>query len=155
VLSLIRSTVDGGWRKNHPIPAAKGSVGNFEMLAQDNKRVIQRFLEDDSHVSSAPSYDDQIVQKLRGLYSSCMDERTLDKRGISPLMNVISIVQRLYKGEKKTFSTPGSPDYEVKDRQGLTAAIAYLHSRSIGALFSFDIDGDVGQDPNFMSLWFE
>ena len=37
---------------------------------------------------------------------------------------------------------------------GLTAAIAFLHSRGIGGLFNFEIDGDVGVDPNFMTLWF-
>ena len=24
----------------------------------------------------------------------------------------------------------------------------------LGGLFNFDIDGDVGDDPNFMTLWF-
>jgi endothelin-converting enzyme len=83
-----------------------------------------------------------------------MDESTLDQRGITPLMHVVSNIQSLYKGERRTFAADGTPSYDTKDRQGLTAAIAYLHSHSIEALFSFSIDGDVGKDPNLMSLWF-
>lgn len=33
----------------------------------------------------------------------------------------------------------------------------YVYSRlpvGIDALFSFDVEGDVGVDPNFMTLWF-
>jgi endothelin-converting enzyme len=111
-------------------------------------------LEDDSHLSASSSYDDQILKKLRDLYSSCMNENALDKRGIRPLVDIVQNVQRLYKGDKTTFPHSNDPDYVTKDRQGLTAALAYLHSRSIGALFSFYIDGDIGEDPNLMSLWF-
>lgn len=164
VLSSLDTTQDpcenfyefstGGWRKAHPIPPDKGALGNFELLSQENKRVIQQMLEDDSHLSASSSYDDQILKKLRDLYSSCMNENALDKRGIRPLVDVVQNVQRLYKGDKTTFPHSNDPDYVTKDRQGLTAALAYLHSRSIGALFSFYIDGDIGEDPNLMSLWF-
>jgi hypothetical protein len=36
----------------------------------------------------------------------------------------------------------------------LTAAVAYLHSRSIDVLFGFGIDGDAGFDPDLMTLQF-
>jgi len=142
----------GNWLKTHPIPSDKGSLGNFELLAQDNKRVIQQILE--GEVTSSSSYDDHILKKLRGMYSSCMSENTLNKRGIKPLIEVVSTVQKLYRGDARARSETAIPEYETQDRQSLTAALAYLHSRSIGALFSFDIDGDVGKDPNFMTLWF-
>jgi endothelin-converting enzyme len=63
-------------------------------------------------------------------------------------------------------------DEDERKSKGLTAAISYLHSRGrrffimdvsellmfvrvgIDALFLFDIDGDVGEDPNAMTLWF-
>lgn len=140
--------------KSHPIPSDKGSLGNFELLSQDNKHVIQQILEDGTPPSIPPTYDDLILKKLRTMYSSCMDEKTLAKRDIKPLMRVVTDVQQLYRGNMKSRSETEEPDYEVKDRQSLTAVLAYLHARSIGSLFTFNIDGDVGTDPNLMSLWF-
>lgn len=62
-------------------------------------------------------------------------------------------------------------DAERAKKQGLTAALAFMHSRGmcehflkscsyspniagIPALFQFDIDGDIGHDPNDLELWF-
>jgi len=59
---------------------------------------------------------------------------------------------------------------EKAKKEGLTAALAFMHSRGmsrhspngpyslsiadIPALFQFDIDGDIGKDPNALTLWF-
>lgn len=83
-----------------------------------------------------------------------MDEKTLAKRDIDPLLEIVSNIRELYRGDLTLWSPTEVPDYETQDRQSLTAALAYMHSRSISSLFSFYIDGDVGKDPNFMSLWF-
>lgn len=104
-----------------------------------------------------------------------MDEGTLDVIGMKPLFDIINITRGLYNG-----STSIEPQLWNRNQHvllnstppdGLTAAVAYLHSRGsfqylcseylthsflvdIGALFSFDIDGDVGVDPDDMTLWF-
>ena len=71
------------------------------------------------------------------------------------------------KGQKKMLK-----EAERAKREGLTAALAFMHSRGmskhslksslvftkyiagIPALFQFDIDGDIGDDPNALTLWF-
>ncbi|GAW06292.1 endothelin-converting enzyme 1 [Lentinula edodes] len=142
---------NGGWLRAHPLPADKGSFGNFEALAQDNEHVIQRILEDKSSTTSfISSSDDQILAKLRGFYSSCMNESYLDTRGHEPLMVVINNIRQMYR--RKELVIKG--ETEKNAFQGLTAALAYMHSRGLGALFSFDIEGDVGVDPNHLVLWF-
>ncbi|KAJ4467451.1 hypothetical protein C8J55DRAFT_229721 [Lentinula edodes] len=142
---------NGGWLRAHPLPADKGSFGNFEALAQDNEHVIQRILEDKSSTTSfISSSDDQILAKLRGFYSSCMNESYLDTRGHEPLMVVINNIRQMYR--RKELVIKG--ETEENAIQGLTAALAYMHSRGLGALFSFDIEGDVGVDPNHLVLWF-
>ncbi|KAJ3804396.1 peptidase family M13-domain-containing protein [Lentinula aff. lateritia] len=142
---------NGGWLRTHPLPADKGSFGNFEALAQDNEHVIQRILEDKSSTTSfISSSDDQILAKLRGFYSSCMNESYLDTRGHKPLMQVINNIRQMYR--RKELVIKG--ETEKSTFQGLTAALAYMHSRGLGALFSFDIEGDVGVDPNHLVLWF-
>ncbi|KAF9052689.1 hypothetical protein BJ165DRAFT_1413126 [Panaeolus papilionaceus] len=141
---------NGGWLSGHPLPADKSSFGQFEALAQKNVHVIQNILESQTNIGGV---DDEILNKLRNFYSSCMNERTLDDVGLTPLLHVIKTIRNLYQSED-THITSNSDMSKAKQADGLTAAIAFLHSRGVGALFSFDIEGDVGVDPNHMILWF-
>ncbi|KAG7086631.1 hypothetical protein E1B28_002573 [Marasmius oreades] len=141
--------VNGGWLKAHPLPADKGSFGNFEQLAQDNGHVIQAILESSGEPSlQSSSHDKEVLQKLRGLYNSCLKEERLDEIGQEPLLEFLRTLKDLYRRKKTEVSS------KEQKRDGLTEAIAYLHSRRIGALFAFEIEGDVGVDPNHMVLWF-
>lgn len=154
--------------KSHPIPSDKGSIGGLEQIAVNNRRLLQQiFSEDSSSIfASAMSfqedgqpdpYDDILLKKLRGLYDSCMDEELLNARGADPLLRVIKEIRRRFKGEVYDPIAPENAvadDDKEKERLGLTAAVAYLHSRGVGGLFSVDIDGDVGDDPNKMTLLF-
>ena len=140
---------DGGWLKQHPIPSDKGTYGNFEALAQQNKRLIQQILsEDSSSIFSSASltddhedpYDTQILKKLRGLYTSCMDEDLLEARGQEPLLHVIRVLRKLYTGETTSIEStaedaPATADEDDKEKQkrGFTAALAYLHSKGMKA----------------------
>lgn len=146
---------DGGWLKAHPIPSDKGVFGNFEALAQQNRRVLQDILTSDEYASPSltTSYDEQLMKKLRGLYASCMDEDHLNKLGTDPLAEVTNKIRKLLYRET-TIVDAEAVKVQEKHITGLTAAIAYLHSRGVGGLFSAEIEGDVGNDPNFMTLWF-
>lgn len=139
---------NGGWLKKHPLPADKSSLGNFEVLSQQNKRVIQEILESKSSAELAPSPDSEILTKLRDSYSACLNEERLDSIGSAPLLHFIKTLRRLYRKEDTEISLLPGID------SGLTAAIAFLHSKGIESLFSFEIEGDVGTDPNFMVPWF-
>ncbi|KAF9072903.1 hypothetical protein BDP27DRAFT_1381918 [Rhodocollybia butyracea] len=155
---------NGGWLQDHPLPADKGSFGNFALLAQDNEHVIQRILEDKSSTPYLTASDDEkILAKLRGFYSSCMNETKLDERGHEPLMVVINNIRHLFRGNEVVIQDEAEED----KYKGLTEALAYMHSRGeyryitlsslinflhsgLGALFSFGIEGDVGVDP---TIW--
>jgi hypothetical protein len=97
----------------------------------------------------------------------------LDKIGHSPLLEVVKTIKHLldddfkspiYKGPGRKYDVPSTSgkqeddDHEDEERkvtvEGLTAAVAYLHSRSIDVLFQFGIDGDAGVDPDLMTLQF-
>ena len=153
--SLLIQYTDGGWLKEHPIPSDKGVFGNFEALAQQNRRVLQDILTSDEYASPSltSSYDEQLMKKLRGLYASCMNEEQLNKLGTDPLAAVTNKIRKLLYGEI-TVVDAEEVKVQKKNITGLTAAIAYLHTRGIGGLFSAEIEGDVGNDPNFMTLWF-
>ena len=147
------------------MPADKSNFGNFESLAQENKQIIKNILESTASVSPV---DAQILSKIRGFYSSCLDEDTLDEVGAAPLLRFVGTVRKLFSGNSTdNVSQTSTPEDK---RKGLTAALAFLHSRGgyfyfyfqiqldallgIDALFSFIVEGDVGVDPNHMVLWF-
>lgn len=141
--------IDGGWLKEHPIPSDKGIFGNFDALSQQNRRLIQQILsEDSSSVYASVSltddredpYDTQVLKKLRGLYNSCMDEDLLDARGQEPLLHIIRTIRKLFSGESTSIESAAEPEQDLKElddkekeRNGLTAALAYLHSRGMRA----------------------
>lgn len=143
-------SLDGGWIRTHSIPSDKGSVANFGLLADENRQIIKRFLEGnvESAMDSQSADDHQILKKLRSLYGSCMNEGELNKRGIKPLLKVVEEIQSLYRhGPERVTS-------HFLDRRGLTAALTFLHSRGIDALFNFYFDGDIKENPDMMTLWF-
>ncbi|KAG8772677.1 hypothetical protein FRC12_002944 [Ceratobasidium sp. 428] len=165
------SYANGGWLDAHPLPIDKPIYGQFHELAANNKRVIQSIME--LPLPKNPhSPDARTLTKLKDLYGSCVNEPLLDKIGASPLLEVVKTVKRLldddfkspiYKGPGRKYDVPtssgkhddGNEDEERKvSVQGLTAAVAYLHSRSIDVLFQFGIDGDAGLDPDLMTLQF-
>lgn len=142
----------GGWRKAHPLPSDKGRFGSFNSLFQENQQIVKDILDIDGSMSIASLNDRRLLAKLRNLYYSCMDENTLDQLGEGPLKDFVAQVKKLYRGESTGIADSNGDD---KEREGLTAALAFLHSRGIPALFEFGVEGDVGFDPNFMILWFQ
>ncbi|EIW60033.1 Metalloprotease [Trametes versicolor FP-101664 SS1] len=149
---------NGGWLKAHPIPSDKGSFGNFEALAQQNRRILQQILSEDastrfSEVSALAStdYDEQILKKIRGLYASCLNEDRLNDIGEKPLQEIADKIRSTFRGKSTVIDKLSDDDHAQRAR--LTATVAFLHSRAIDSLFSYEIDGDAGNDPNFMTLW--
>lgn len=142
---------NGGWLRAHPLPVDKESFGKFEALSQQNKQVIQRILESNSSMpSSRLPQDAELLRKLRGFYSSCLNEHALEDRGAVPLLDFVQTIKTLYRGGELQISSAT----DLGKSTDLTAALAYLHSRGINAFFSLDIKGDDGVDPNHMVLWF-
>ena len=75
--------------------------------------------------STEDPYDILLLEKLRGLYKSCMNEGLLDARGSEPLLNVIQRVRKLFSGE----ASHDVKHDEREERKAFTAALAYLHSQ--------------------------
>ncbi|EJD02334.1 endothelin-converting enzyme 1 [Fomitiporia mediterranea MF3/22] len=150
---------NGGWLARTEIPPGKGIYGSFDVVSDENKRILRKILDppNNASISSVTSdqYDEESLTKLRDLYTSCMNEDLVDERGDAPLRDVVQSVRDLYRSDNwKKLENSKEAEKQDNPQYGLTSAIAYLHSRGIGGLFNFDIDGDVGVDPDFMTLWF-
>lgn len=106
------------------------------------------------------------------MYRSCLDEEQLALLGEAPLMRVVRNIRKLFWEKGTTIEEEEDEETIAQLKgKGLTAAIAYLHSRGkpmfnprlarskripivgIDALFGYMIYGDVGDNPDILTLW--
>jgi len=72
----------GGWMKNNPIPPDQASWSTYGKLEDENRAQLRTILEESAKAS--PSRD-AVAQKIGDYYSSCMNEATIEKLGVTPL----------------------------------------------------------------------
>src|SRR4051794_32470038 len=99
----------GGWMKTHPIPPDKTRWGRFDVLAEQNLRLLRGLLES---AGSSPA-----GQKLGDAYAACMDEARVEKAGITPVA-----------GDLRRIAAIRSPTALVDE-------VARLHRLGVPALF--------------------
>jgi predicted metalloendopeptidase len=71
----------GGWRESHPLPADKARYGRFDELREYNRYLLRSILEN----ASKPGKHTPNARKVGAFYASCMDEKTIDAKGIQPI----------------------------------------------------------------------
>jgi predicted metalloendopeptidase len=111
----------GGWLKNNPIPADQAAWGRFNELAERNRLLLREILENASTASQRTPNE----QKIGDYYAACMDEATINKKGMAVLQPAFDQIN------------------SVKDKDDLTAVIAQLHRNGVEVLFGF------GSGPDF------
>jgi len=110
----------GGWMKSHPIPSDQARWGRFNELAERNKLVLRGILEK----AQAGAASEPVDRRLGGLYSACMDEDAVEKKGTEPLKDDFAAIDAAASAAE------------------LPALLARLHREGVGAGFSFDSDQD-------------
>src|SRR6478609_42303 len=105
----------GGWIKNNPIPADHPIWSRFGELAERNRAVLRTILENAAKATNRSANE----QKIGDYYASCVDEDSINKKGIAVL----------------------KPEFDriagLKDKAGLPALLAHVHGEGIDALFNF------------------
>src|SRR6476619_4164692 len=72
----------GNWLKSAEIPADQTSWSSFVEIRERNAVILREILEK----SSAPDAGrDAIAQKIGDYYGSCVDEKAVDAKGVTPL----------------------------------------------------------------------
>ncbi len=113
---------DGGWVKNHPIPAAYPAWGTFNKLRQDNETALRKILDQAAADKSATPGSNW--QKIGDFYASCMDMGAVETAGLKSLLPQL---QRIA---------------DIHDAASLQAEIARLQRAGVGALFAFGSEQD-------------
>ena len=112
----------GNWMKNSEIPADRSSWQSFSELDESNLGIERGILE---KAAVGGSSRNAIDQKIGDLYGSCMDEKAVNDKGITPLKPELDRVAA------------------VKDKGALIDAIAHVHVVGPSPLFSFYSNSDL------------
>jgi predicted metalloendopeptidase len=105
----------GTWMKNNPIPPDKSRWGRFDELQEHNFYILRDLLTE----AQAPGKHTATETMVGAYYGSCMDESTIEKKGISPLTPELERING------------------IKTKADLIRQVAYMHRNSTPALFAF------------------
>ena len=72
----------GGWQKKNPIPPDQTSWAVYGKLYVDNLNFLRGILEQAANQKVSP---DQVTQEIGDFYGACMDETTIEKRGLNAI----------------------------------------------------------------------
>ena len=112
----------GNWLKEAEIPPDQTSWGSFADLRERNAAIMRDILE---KVSSDDSKRNPIDQKIGDFYSSCMDEKAVNAKGIGALKEELDRLAA------------------VKDKKALIDAIAHSHLIGTNSFFDFGSSPDL------------
>jgi putative endopeptidase len=112
----------GNWIKNSEIPADQSQWVSFVELNERNQTIERGILE---KAAAGGSSRDALDQKIGDLYGSCMDEKSVDAKGISPLQPELARIAA------------------VQDKGALIDEIAHVHLVGPNALFNFYSNSDL------------
>ncbi|MGD0570276.1 MAG: M13 family metallopeptidase [Candidatus Sulfotelmatobacter sp.] len=106
----------GNWIKNSEIPLDQARWGSFTELDERNMDVERGILE---KAAAGGASRDAVDQKIGDLYGSCMDEKSVEAKGISALKPELDRIAA------------------VQDKAGLIDEIAHVHLVGPNPLFNF------------------
>ena len=82
----------GGWIKNNPIPPDQSSWDTYSKMQDENVARLRGILETAAQPDSKRNASEQ---KIGDYYASCMDEKTIDAKGIEPLRPALQRIANL------------------------------------------------------------
>ncbi|HEV7428751.1 MAG TPA: M13 family metallopeptidase [Thermoanaerobaculia bacterium] len=105
----------GKWRETHPLPAQYSRYGRFEELAERNREVLRKILEEDAAMTNAAPGSPE--QKVGDFYAACMNEPAVEAAGITPIQPELDRINA------------------ISDRASLLTELNHLHTAGFAPLF--------------------
>jgi putative endopeptidase len=89
----------GGWQKKNPIPPDQTSWSVYSKLYQDNLIFLRGMLE---QAAQPADQRDAVTQKIGDFYAACMDEGTVEKRGLSAIQPELDSLAQIRSAKEMT-----------------------------------------------------
>lgn len=113
---------NGGWVKNNPIPDEYARYGSFEVLQEENNKVLKKILEE---AATDKNWEKgSAKQKIGDFYVTGMDSAKIERDGYKPLLPLFKEIDG------------------VKSKKDLVKLISEFHANGTGSFFSFFVDVD-------------
>jgi putative endopeptidase len=123
---------NGAWLASHPIPADRGRYGGFDELADRNRDVVKKILEETSAKADWPKGSAE--QKVSDFYATGMDAAAREKAGATPLAPAFATIAKL------------------KTADNLPAVLAELHLSGVNAGFAFRVAQDARDSVHYIGI---
>ncbi|CAN5254671.1 M13 family metallopeptidase [soil metagenome] len=81
--------VNGRWLTDYDIPADRATDGAFRSLFDRAEEQVRDLINDAAAASGAPGTDQQ---RIGDLYASFLDEQTVERRGVAPLLEELALI---------------------------------------------------------------
>jgi predicted metalloendopeptidase len=114
--------VNGNWIRDNPVPAAYPRWGTFQILQEDNLKILREILDDAARANAPVGTNEQIIGAF---YASCMDEGRIESRGAAPIADELARIEK------------------IDNVQSLQAEIAKFHENGMPAVFRFGASHDL------------
>ncbi|KAL6482866.1 hypothetical protein MHYP_G00077380 [Metynnis hypsauchen] len=126
----------GGWLDRHVVPETSSRYSVFDILRDELETILKGVLETESEL------DREAIRKAKVLYTSCMNESLIEKRGAQPLLDLIDDVGGWPVASHDWNTTA---DYEWSLEDTLALFISHFHKRVLFDLFVWTDDRDSNQ----------
>ncbi|KAG0080303.1 hypothetical protein BGZ92_000696, partial [Podila epicladia] len=143
----------GGFEEREEIPADEESVGYFKLVQKQNNRIIRSILSPaNKPIAIGGDQDldveDNNLQKLRALFTSCMDEDQINKVGRQPVVDEVKKLLALFpiRGSLLSSSPAIASAVNTADPDRATAlAVTLAHMTKLGldTFTGFGVSTDV------------
>mgnify|MGYP003336105484 CR=1 FL=1 len=114
---------NGNWTKSNPIPASESRWGAFNELAEKNRELLRKIIEEAAADKSAPT--GSIKQKVGDYYAVAMDTAKLENDGTKPIETLLKKIDAIQAPES------------------IISLVAFLHSYGGNEFFDFSVFPDL------------
>jgi len=111
----------GGWMAANPLPGDQSRYGRFDALQERNRTLLKGVLE---AAAANQGKRTSIEQKIGDYYAACMDEKTIETKGLAPLKPDLNRVAA------------------ISDRSKITAVMTHMYLIGSPAFFRFGSEQD-------------
>ena len=121
--------VNGRWLADYDIPADRATDGAFRQLFDRAEEQVRDLIVEASRESTAPGTDQQ---RIGDLYASFLDEETVERRGVQPLLDELAAIDA------------------AADASALAAVVGALQRTGVGGGVAMYVDTDAKNSSRYL-----